>query len=48
MWNGADPVRLVVFDDTGHAFPTASGGWGPSGAESYDAPGEIWRFLTEG
>jgi len=48
VWDGADPVRLVVLDDTGHTFPTASGGWGPSGAEPYDAPGEIWRFLTSG
>lgn len=48
VWDGADPVRLVVLDDTGHTFPTAKGGWGPSGAEPYDAPGEIWRFLTSG
>ncbi|MFD2393783.1 hypothetical protein ACFSSF_08125 [Dietzia aerolata] len=29
-WSGPDPVRLVVLDGTGHTFPTASGGWGPS------------------
>lgn len=45
-WEGADPVRLVVVDDVGHSFPTLSGRWGRDGGARYDAPGEIWRFLS--
>lgn len=45
-WSGPDPVRLVVLDGTGHTFPTASGGWGPSRGPHYDAPGEIWHFFA--
>lgn len=45
-WEGADPVRLVVVDHVGHSFPTLSGRWGRDGGARYDAPGEIWRFLS--
>ena len=45
-WEGTDSVRLVVVDRVGHSFPTVSGRWGRDGGASYDAPGEIWRFLS--
>lgn len=47
-WDGADPVRLVMVDRVGHSFPTLSGRWGLDGGARYDAPGEIWRFLSAG
>lgn len=46
-WEGAAPVRLVVVDRVSHSFPTVSGRWGRDGGASYDAPGEIWRFLSD-
>lgn len=45
-WQGADPVRLVVLDGVGHSFPTLSGRWGRDGGTRYDAPGEIWEYLS--
>ena len=45
-WDGVDPVRLVVLDRAGHTFPTLSGRWGRDDGARYDAPGEIWRFLS--
>ena len=47
-WDGADPVRLVMVDRVGHSFPTLSGRWGLDYGARYDAPGEIWNFLSSG
>ncbi len=43
---GAEPVRLITVDKSGHSFPTATGRWGHSNGARYDGPGAVWDFFA--